>query len=168
MNFPITVISSGRDQQLIEELIPSTTTPLLPRGLRSPLVRCAVGKLDGRVVETSSSGWRNHRLSGPDQYRDRGSVLAESRPEPPTGKFLETFRTSYLTAAPVPRPARFAVVEPTETSNAPHSRTAACLALALANAPANAQAGATPATPEDRDASTAGEPRGGSPNAHSR
>ena len=33
-------------------------------------------------------------------------------------------------------------------------------ALALANAPANAQAGATPATPEDRDASTAGEPRG--------
>ena len=35
-------------------------------------------------------------------------------------------------------------------------------ALALANAPANAQAGATPAPPEDRDASTAGEPRGGS------
>ena len=35
-------------------------------------------------------------------------------------------------------------------------------ALALANAPANAQAGATPATPEDTDASTAGEPRGGS------
>ena len=36
-------------------------------------------------------------------------------------------------------------------------------ALALANAPANAQAGATPAPPEDRDASTAGEPGGGSP-----
>jgi hypothetical protein len=35
-------------------------------------------------------------------------------------------------------------------------------ALALANTPANAQAGATPAPPEDRDASTAGEPRGGS------
>ena len=35
-------------------------------------------------------------------------------------------------------------------------------ALALANASANAQAGATPAPPEGRDASTAGEPRGGS------
>ena len=34
-------------------------------------------------------------------------------------------------------------------------------ALALANAPANAQAGATPAAP-DKDASTASEPRGGS------
>ena len=37
----------------------------------------------------------------------------------------------------------------------------ACV-LALANAPAHAQAGATPATLEHRDASTAGEPRGGS------
>ena len=37
----------------------------------------------------------------------------------------------------------------------------ACV-LALANASANAQAGATPATFEDSDASTAGEPRGGS------
>ena len=35
------------------------------------------------------------------------------------------------------------------------------LALALANAPANAQAGAIPAAP-DKDASTASEPRGGS------
>src|SRR5215472_3850213 len=35
-------------------------------------------------------------------------------------------------------------------------------ALALANASANAQAGATPAPPRDRDASTAGEPHGGS------
>ena len=35
-------------------------------------------------------------------------------------------------------------------------------ALALANTSANAQAGATPAPPEGRDASTAGEPRGGS------
>ena len=35
-------------------------------------------------------------------------------------------------------------------------------ALALANTPADAQAGATPAPPEDGDASTAGEPRGGS------
>ena len=35
------------------------------------------------------------------------------------------------------------------------------LGLALANAPANAQAGATPAAP-DKDASTASEPRGGS------
>ena len=59
-------------------------------------------------------------------------------------------------------PVRFAVVEPNETSNAPHSRTALACALALANTPANAQGGATPAPPEDRDASTAGEPRGGS------
>src|SRR5262249_18414400 len=35
-------------------------------------------------------------------------------------------------------------------------------ALALASAPANAQAGATPAPPEGRDASMASEPRGGS------
>ena len=35
-------------------------------------------------------------------------------------------------------------------------------ALALANTAANAQAGAPPAAREDRDASTAGEPRGGS------
>jgi soluble lytic murein transglycosylase-like protein len=42
----------------------------------------------------------------------------------------------------------FAVVEPIRHRNAPYSRTATC-ALALANAPANAQPGATPATPDN-------------------
>ena len=61
----------------------------------------------------------------------------------------------------VPRPARSAVVEPIRPPAMPRiaGPLLAC-ALVLANAPAHAQAGATPATPEDRDASTAGEPRG--------
>jgi hypothetical protein len=41
-------------------------------------------------------------------------------------------------------------------------------ALALANAPANAQAGATPATPDNAPPSTASELCAPSPTAHSR
>ena len=56
-----------------------------------------------------------------------------------------------LTAAPVRRPARFAVVEPNETTMPRIAGPLLACALALANTPANAQAGATPATPEDRE-----------------
>ena len=63
----------------------------------------------------------------------------------------------------VPRPARSAVVEPSETAMTRITGPLLACALALANASANAQAGAPPAPPEDRDASAAGEPGGGSP-----
>ena len=68
--------------------------------------------------------------------------------------------------APVPGSARFALVELSETSNNSCNRTLLACVLALANASANAQAGATPATLDgDSDASTVGEPRGGSAQA---
>ena len=81
-------------------------------------------------------------------------------------RFLEALRISFdWTAALVPRVVRFTVVEPKRHHNAPHSRTVLACILALANAPANAQAGATPPTPDDREIahpSTASEPHGGS------
>ena len=62
--------------------------------------------------------------------------------------------------APLHRPARFDVGQPSRHQNAPYSRTSACVYARLANAPANAQAGATPATPangENAAPSTASE-----------
>ena len=58
---------------------------------------------------------------------------------------------------------RFAVVEPKRHHNARHAGPLLACALALANAPANAQAGATPVAPDSRESahsSTAGEPNG--------
>ena len=67
-------------------------------------------------------------------------------------RFLEALRISFdWTAAPVRRPARFAVVEPNETSNAPDSRTAACLHVRFGKCACHAQAGATPTTPDSRE-----------------
>ena len=62
--------------------------------------------------------------------------------------------------APIRRPARFAVVEPNETTMLRIAGPLLACVLALANAPANAQAGATPATSdngENAHSSTAGE-----------
>src|SRR5580693_7399141 len=64
--------------------------------------------------------------------------------------------------APARRPARFAVVEPNETKPAMPRIAGPLLAcaLALANAPAHAQAGAIPATSDNGESahsSTAGE-----------
>src|SRR5262245_44673082 len=63
-----------------------------------------------------------------------------------------------LTAAPLRRPAGFAVVETNDTTMFRIAGPLLGLAIALANSPANAQAGATPATCDDHS-STAIEHR---------
>jgi soluble lytic murein transglycosylase-like protein len=63
-----------------------------------------------------------------------------------------------LTSAPVRRPARFAVVETNDTTMPRIAGPLLACALALANAPAHAHAGATPATPDH--SSKAGAPNG--------
>jgi hypothetical protein len=57
---------------------------------------------------------------------------------------------------------RFAVGPPSDTRMRGIAGPLLAFTLALANTPAEAQAGATPAPPGDRDSSTAGEARGGS------
>ena len=67
-----------------------------------------------------------------------------------------------LTVAPVPGPARFALVELSETSNDPCNRTAACMRAPLGECVCQRTSGRHAATlVEDSDASTAGEPCGG-------